>query len=303
MQKDYYRTLGVPRNATLEQIRHAYRILARQFHPDLNRTAGAENIFKSVGEAYDTLKDPAKRAEYDQDLQDQARRAADAAKSRAKNKSGFHGSGHHHPRAAKMGEHGWSHPHPRPNPFQHGNIHYSGDLEVPLVLDLEDAFEGGLRQIEMDAPELGGKRLLKVMIPRGVEAGRRIRLRGEGLPSSSFLGKRGDLTLVVELAPHPRFRLEGRNLVTTLTLAPWEAALGGKIPLETLNGRVVVQIPTGSSSGRRVLLRGKGMPGDGAHLDGDLLVEIKIAVPKNLSPDEEALFRKLANRSNFDPRR
>lgn len=302
MHKDYYRTLGVPRNATLEQIRQAYRMLARQYHPDLNRAAGAENLFKSVGEAYDVLKDPSKRAEYDQDLLDQVRRAAEAAKAKFnKNKSHGHGSAPHRPHATKMAEHGWSHPHP--SPFQYGNIHYSGDVEVPLVLDLEDAYQGGVRQIEMDVPELGGRRILQVHIPRGVEAGRKIRLRGQGLPSSALRGKRGDLCLVVELAPHPRFRLEGRNLVTTLILAPWEAALGGKVPLETLDSRVVVHVPTGSSSGRRILLRGKGMPGDGAHLDGDMLVEIKIAVPKNLSPEEEALFRKLANRSNFDPRR
>lgn len=299
MHKDHYRTLGVTRNATLEQIRQAYRMLARQYHPDLNRASHAENMFKSVGEAYDVLRDPVKRAEYDQDLHDRERRAEAAAKAKhhAKHKSGFHHTETHHPHATKMGEHGWSH-----HANSYGNIHYSGDVEVPLILDLEDACQGGMRQIEMDVPELGGRRVIQVNIPRGVETGRKIRLRGQGVSSTAVRGKRGDLCLVVELLPHPRFQLQGRNLLTNLYLAPWEAALGGKVPLETLEGRVMVNVPAGSSSGRRILLRGKGLPGDGAHLDGDLLVEIKIAVPKNLSAEEESLFRKLAHRSNFDPR-
>lgn len=174
------------------------------------------------------------------------------------------------------------------------------DQEARLSLTLEEAAHGGQREISITDPETGQTKTYSVKIPKGIRPGQRIRLAqlgGQGMGS----GPAGDLYLHVELLPHVVFRLEGRDLYTTLIMAPWEAALGAEATLSTLDGSVRVKIPAGSSSGRRIRLKGRGFP-DPKGGAGDLYAEIEIAVPKSLTDDERRLFEELAQCSAFEPR-
>ena len=174
------------------------------------------------------------------------------------------------------------------------------DQEARLSLSLQEAARGGQRELSLTDPQTGQTKTYNVKIPKGIRPGQRIRLAqlgGKGMGG----GQAGDLYLQVELLPHPTFRLEGRDLYTTLEVAPWEAALGGNAMLSTLDGEVRVKIPAGSSSGRRIRLRGKGFP-DSKEGAGDLYAEIQIVVPKSLTDDEQRLFEELARCSSFQPR-
>jgi curved DNA-binding protein len=308
--RDYYEVLGVPRGASDDEIRSAYRKLARTYHPDVNKEPGAEDRFKEISEAYEVLRDPEKRARYDR-LGANWKAGEDVSGA-----SGFGGSG---PGGFGSGQGGFGDVRVE---FGDGNgfsdffeslfggrgagtrrgggfegfSTRGGDQEATLEVTLEEAAKGGRRKIS-----LGDGRDYEVSIPAGVRDGQRIRLAGEGGAGAGG-GPSGDLFLRVRIKPHRRFRLEGGDLHLDLPVAPWEAALGASVEVPTLDGTAKVKVPAGSSSGRRLRLKGEGMPGPGKQR-GDLFAQVKIVVPKKLSKRERELFESLAESSDFDPRR
>jgi curved DNA-binding protein len=302
--RDYYEILGVERGADDEAIRRAYRRLARKYHPDINKDEGAEDRFKEISEAYEVLRDPAKRERYDRLG---ANWRAEDAGSRPQGFEGFNGpSGFGDVRvdfgdSARFSDFfetmfGQRAARGRPRGGFEGFATRGADHEAVLELSLEEAAAGGRRQLS-----LGEDRNYDVRIPAGVRDGQRIRLAGEGGGGQAG-GPSGDLFLRVRLRPHPRFRLDGRDLHTDVKVTPWEAALGATVEVATLQGRARVKVPAGSSSGRRLRLRGQGFP-DSKGGKGDLYATVQIAVPKHLSDRERELFEELATVSSFDPRR
>lgn len=309
--KDYYATLGVGKKASPDEIQKAYRKLARKYHPDINKSAKAEVRFKEINEAYEVLKDPDKRARYDQfgSAWKQAQRTGGPPPGFEEIFSRFGGG---QPVEFDLGSGGFSSFFEAlfgsgrgADPF--GGFHATGtrprpqtaDQEARIALSLEDAVAGGKREITLADPTTGQQRRLRVNLPAGLRPGQKIRLAGQGVKLPG--GQRGDLYLTVETLPHPRLRVEGSDLYSRLPVAPWEAVLGGNARVSTLEGEVTVRIPPGSSSGRKIRLRGKGLPaGNGAR--GDLFAEIRIVVPEMLSDRERALYEELAQTSGFRPR-
>jgi curved DNA-binding protein len=308
--QDFYQTLGVPRTASQDDIQRAYRKLARQYHPDVNHDPGAEDRFKDVSEAYDVLSDPQTRRRYDafgadfrqvpEDMDPETfRRAQAGAGSRA-------GAGGGRPRGAR-GSPGFS--------YSSGDIDIEdllggffggrgwgpipgADQEAELEITVEEAYHGTRRSITLSGD--GARATLDVNVPPGVTDGQRIRLAGQGGRGSDG-GAHGDLYLVVRIAPHPRYRLAGRDLSVDLLLAPWEAALGTTVAVDTPGGEAKVKVPAGTSSGRRLRLRGRGLPNPRGK-PGDLFAEARIMVPPRPSRAERRLFEQLAAESGFDPR-
>lgn len=288
---DPYEVLGVPHDASTDDVQQAYRGLARRFHPDVNKDAGAEDRFKAVSEAYDVLRDPEKRARYDR-LGAGRRAGRDVSGA-----SGFEGFGNGGVQVdlgagADLSElfeglFGGRGGRPRDS---RGSSTAGGDHEAVLELSLEEAVAGGPRKLVI------GGRDFEVDLPAGVRDGQRIRLAGQG-GSGAGGGPDGDLYLRVALRPHPRFVVDGRDLTTDLPVAPWEAALGASVAVTTPDGTATVKVPPGSSTGRRLRLRGEGLAG------GDLYARIRVDVPKELSTTERELFEQLARASDFDPRR
>ena len=312
--KDYYETLGVDKKAEAADIQKAYRKLARQFHPDVNKDPGAESRFKDIGEAYEVLKDPDKRSKYDQygaawkqvqtggapppgwegfhfdlgggDSRFEFRNAGgDSGFSSffdmlfgGAGPQGFPGGG------GRAGS--WTRPRRGPN------------HEVALPLSLENLAEGGPRTIEFLDRSTGRTRRLQVQVPKGVLPGQSIRLGGQG--GKGMGAPDGDLLLKVEALPHPIFRRRGRDLHCDVPVAPWTAALGGKVRIPTLGGHAEARLPPGSSTGRKMRLRGRGLP-DPQGPDGDLLAEVQVVVPKELTEKEQALFEQLRETSDFEP--
>jgi curved DNA-binding protein len=302
--RDYYESLGVSRDASPEEIRRAYRALARKHHPDVNKEAGAEDRFKEISEAYEVLRDPDKRARYDQ-LGANWRAGQDV--SGEPDFSGFEGFGGFGGDNVRFdfggadfseffsGLFGQRSRTQRSN----GSERFSrrgADQEAVLELSLEEVAAGGKRRIS-----LADGRDFEVNVPRGVRDGQRIRLAGEGEAGRGG-GPPGDMFLRVRIRPHPRFRVDGRDLQTDLPVTPWEAALGATVEVRTLTGSARVRVPAGSSSDRRLRLRGEGLP-DPQGRRGDLYAVVKIRVPKTLSDEERALFEQLAAASHFDPRK
>jgi curved DNA-binding protein len=295
--KDYYEVLGVPRDASQDDIRRAYRRLAREYHPDLNRESDAEERFKEVGEANEVLSDPDKRERYDR-LGAQWRAQEGASGAAGGDFEDFFASqGFGDGVRVEFGDAGFSEFFERL--FGDG-VRSSGplrglDREAVLELSLEDSLAGGRRRLSLE-----DGRSLEVNLPAGVREGQRIRLADQGAAGRGG-GPSGDLYLLVRLKPHPTFRRRGEDLDVELSVAPWEAALGATVPVPTLTGAARVRVPAGSSSGRRLRLRGRGLPkAGGGH--GDLHAIVRITVPKHLSEEERDLFEKLSAVSGFDAR-
>jgi curved DNA-binding protein len=295
--RDHYDVLGVPRTAGQEEIQRAYRILARRYHPDLNTDPGAAARFREVTEAYEVLSDPARRARYDRTG---SARGVGAAAGSGRGQRVHVRTGASWPRG--FGEFrrmdiedpfGSYFLRSRRVPRSRGR-----DRDVELELSLEDVYTGGRRRVEVGSGS--GTQSYDVTIPPGVTDGHRIRLPGGGDWGTGG-GPPGDLYLVVRLAPHPRFRLSGRDVTVDVPVAPWEAALGASIPVPTPAGTAHTDLPPGSSSGRRLRLRGYGLPNPRG-TPGDLYAEVRIVVPATLTPAERALFAQLAAESRFDPR-
>jgi curved DNA-binding protein len=292
--RDYYATLGVPRDASQDDIRRAYRKLARENHPDLNKDPEAEERFREIGEAYEVLRDPEKRERYDR-LGSGFRAGEDVSGSpgfTGFRTSGFDGMRVEFGDDAAIG--GFS------DLFEEmfggrggfGSMPRRGpQFEAELELSLEEALAGGRRWVR-----LPDGRSREVTIPPGVRDGQRLRLSADGD------GGGGDVVLRVRLRRDPRFRLEGDDLHTRLSVSPWEAALGATVELRTLDGAAAtVKVPAGSSCGRRLRLRGEGMPRAGGGR-GDLYAEVRIVVPPKLTRAERKAFKELAEGSKFDPR-
>jgi curved DNA-binding protein len=340
--RDYYEALGVARGAGQEEVQRAYRTLARRYHPDVNKDPGAEERFKEISEAYDVLSDPETRRRYDAFGPDFRqvpegmdaetwRRARSGAAAGAGSRSGpgwpsgwpggqggeqvwvggssfggggFGGGGFD---SSGFGEGldlddllggmfgGRGTGRTRPGWGQVAGA----DQEAELELTVEDAYHGGRRSLTLSGPD--GPRTLEVSIPAGVTDGQRIRLAGQGGRGSGGAPP-GDLYLVVRLAPHPRYRVDGRDLHVELPLSPWEAALGTSVAVDTPGGEAKVKVPAGTSSGRRLRLRRRGLPNPRGE-PGDLYAEARILVPHRLSDQERRLFSELAATSAFDPRR
>jgi curved DNA-binding protein len=326
--KDYYQTLGVSRDASQQEVQKAYRKLARKLHPDISKEPDAEAKFKEITEAYEVLKDAEKRRKYDQYGQ-----AWKQAQQRGGGRTGgpspgweeiiFGGPGGA-PGGTRVeydfggfeggpGGSGFSSffdmlfgqqfrgaEAPAGGGYRADWVRRGGDQEARIQLSLEEAAAGGERSITLADPQTGAQQTVRVKIPRGIRPGQKVRLAAKGGPGSGG-GPPGDLYLTVDVLPHPRFRLDGTDLHTSVPVTPWEAALGGTAQLETLEGPVTVRIPPGSPAGRRIRLRGYGYP-QARGGKGDLYASLDVVVPQQLSERERELFEELARVSTFNPR-
>ncbi len=322
--KDYYKILGVAKTATKDEISKAYKKLARKHHPDLNPDdPGAENKFKEVNEAHEVLKDPEKRKLYDQlgpnwqhgqnfqpppgyenvhfHFGGQGGQGFDASGFSDFFETVFGGAGRGG--AGFRSSQGFGGQGPFGGAQDYARRPRRGhDAETTLELTLEEAYRGGGKTLSLQeqmpgqAPQL---KTLQVNIPPGVKNGAKIRLAGQGNPGSGG-GPAGDLYLKVRILPHPWFSLDGVNIVYDLPLTPWEAALGAKVRVPTLEGDVELNVPPGSDSGQKLRLRGRGL-GQGTQR-GDLFVRLAIKSPRELSEREKELWQELAKASAFAPR-
>ncbi|MGV9292077.1 DnaJ C-terminal domain-containing protein [Streptomyces sp. NPDC003719] len=316
MAQDFYQVLGVSRTASQDEIQQAYRKLARKYHPDVNKDPGAEERFKDLNEAYSVLSDPKTRARYDRFGEDfrkvpedwEERVGAGAGPGGGFRARRTAGAGGPRVRYTGFGDDFASEGVDIEDLF--GSLFGAGaapggvpgaDQEAELPLTVEEAYRGGRRTVTLAGPT-GQPRRYEVDVPPGVTDGQRIRLAGEGGQGSGDAAA-GDLYLRVRIQPHPRFRLDGRDVYVQLQVTPWEAALGATVPVPTPGGGTAkVTVPAGSSSGRRLRLRGEGMPNPrGA--DGNLYAELRVMVPPKLSDRERELFEELAATSSYDPRR
>ena len=293
--KDYYQVLGVSRDAKTEDIKKAYRRLARKYHPDVSKEAGAEEKFKEVNEAHDVLSDPEKRAAYDQlgyYRPGQDFRPPPGWGGRAGGGADFAGMDFSDLFSQLFGGAG---PTGRRAQGFHRQAPARGqDVEARMLLTLEEAFHGAEKQVEVP-----GQGAIRLRIPAGTLPGKRLRLAGKGRPSASG-GPAGDLFLGIEVTPHARYRLEGPDIYLDTPIVPWEAVLGASLQVPTLGGDVRLKIAPGARSGQKMRLAGRGMPD--AKAPGDFYVVLQIVVPPDPTEEERALFERLAAVSSFDPR-
>ena len=309
--KDYYAVLGVPRDADVDQIKKAYRKLARQYHPDVSKEPNAEAQFKEAGEAYATLKDAEKRSAYDQlGKQPIGEEFSPPPQWRQEHGGGNYGNGgsfddidlsdlfaamgRGHARDARSAQ--------REAMPMHGR-----DYENTVHIKLEDAHRGTKMNLEL--ADDNGSRTLEVTIPAGVREGQKLRLRGKGGRGRNG-GADGDIYLHIALLPHPIFRTDGHDLYFDLALTPWEAALGAEVQVPTLDEPVLLTVPAGTRSGRKLRLRGRGLSNGLKAVDGDdtkkgrgdLYALARIDIPATLTDRERELYQELADLSHFNPR-
>jgi curved DNA-binding protein len=305
--KDYYKVMGVARDATETQIKQAYRKLARKYHPDVSKEKDAEARFKEVGEAYEVLKSPEKRAAYDQ--LGQGHPPGQDFRPPPDWDAGFEFSGAGgrdsaysdffeslfgaQARAGPGGNRGAFHP-------GRGEDHHA-----KVLLDLDATLHGGSRQLTLRVPEVdaGGRlaskeRVLKVQVPKGILPGQHIRLSGQGERPSGE-GTPGDLFIEVEFQPHPLYRIDGRDLYMDLPVAPWEAALGATVKTPTPTGTVDLKIPAAAHAGSKLRLKGRGIP---ASPPGDFYVVLQIALPAANDDKAKAAYAALGEALPFNPR-
>jgi len=301
--KDYYASLGLERGASEEDIKKAYRRFARKYHPDVSKEAGAEEKFKEIAEAYQTLKDPQKRAAYDQlgahapgqdfqpppDWRQQYSESPFAAEDLDLSDL------FSHLHAAGAGGRGTR----RSMPGQ--------DYEIAVAITIEQAFQGTQIDLDLNMPEYdaGGRlhrtpHVFKARIPKGATDGQRLRLPGKGGKGLNG-GRNGDLYLNISLRPHPLYRATGHDLYLDLPLAPWEAVLGTAVEVPTPGGVVRLKVPPGTQAGRHLRLPNRGLPKP-KEGQGDLYAIVQIVVPSVVGETERDLYQKLSNDSAFDPR-
>lgn len=294
-QKDYYQIMGLTRDASDKDIKMAYRRLARKYHPDLNKESNAEEKFKELGEAYEVLRDPAKRKAYDQygaDWEFAGQRGQSSTQSPGfdwQNYRGaqagfdfdpeifesiFGGRGFHH--APQAGQ----------------------DVQGRIEISLEEAYHGAVKEIQLALNHHAKAETIRVKIPAGVKAGQQIRLAGKGQPGHAGAPK-GDLLITIELAKHPLFDVIGNDIYLTLPVTPWEAALGATIAVPTLAGKVDLKIPPHSQGGQKLRLKQRGLAGA---TPGDQYVLLKIMIPQPTTDAQKALYQQLAQDLPFNPR-
>lgn len=303
--KDYYQTLGVARDATVEDLKKALRKLARKYHPDVSKETDAQLRMQEVNEAYAVLSDPEKRAAYDQ--LGSGHQPGQEFRPPPDWDAGFEFSGRgFSPHEAAGYSDFFSELFGRMGGTHAGFRARGEDHHAKVLLDLEDAFSGATRQIALRVPQMDARgrvqlvpRTLKVKIPVGVRAGQVIRLAGQGTPGVGGAAA-GDLLLEVQFKPHPRFRADGRDLHLSLPLAPWEAALGSIVAVDLPHGSVKVRIPEGAQSGKSLRVRGKGIPGDPP---GDLLLDLQVVLPPADTAKARELYETMARELAFEPRR
>ena len=308
--KDYYTILGIKRDASQDEVKRAYRRLARKYHPDISKEANAETKFKDIGEAYEVLKDPEKRTAYDKFGADW--KAGQDFKPPPNWDAGFAFSG-----AGDTGEDtgGFS------DFFEQlfGHTRFSGagrrtsslrmqgeNQHAKIVIRLEDAFHGSKQTITLNRAQVDEQGRVKtvphslhITIPRGIIEGQHIRLEGQGMPGIGG-GPNGDLFLEIAFAQHPLFQAEGRDIHHTLTITPWEAALGATVTVPTLGGNVDLKIPPGSQGGRKLRLKGRGL--SSSKNQGDQYVTLRIMVPEARTEEQKELYRKMAIIMPVSPR-
>ena len=313
--KDYYQLMGVERTASQDEIKRAYRKLARKFHPDVSKAEDAETRFKEVGEAYEVLKDPEKRAAYDQLGADWKGGQDFRPPPGWEPGFEFHGGGFTGGDASQFSDffeslfgNGFAQGNPS-QASQYGARHARArgeDAYAKAVIEIEDAYLGATRTITLGHTELGAdgrpaikNRTLNVTIPKGVRQGQHIRLAGQGSQGHGD-APAGDLYLEVEFGAHPFYRVEGRDLYLDLPVAPWEAAIGATVTAPTPVGNVDLKIPAGSQSGRKMRLKGRGIPGSPA---GDLYVLLRVVLPAAESNEARALYEQMEQQLAFNPRK
>ncbi len=307
--RDYYETLGVSKTATADELKSAFRKLARKYHPDVAKDKkAAEEKFKQINEAYEVLSDPEKKAKYDQlgenwnqpggGFQPPPQWGGQPGGGFSRGAGGnggvefefngtgfsdffeaFFGGGRGHPSSGGFGQ--------RPPRTERGS-----DVEADIMVTLEEARSGSTRTVSLRRGHSNKLETYQVKIPRGVHEGQRIRLAGQGEAGEGG-GKSGDLFLRVRLARHPDFTVEGNDLIHEEKIAPWQAVLGAELKVPTLDGSVRMKIPPGTQGGQRFRLREKGLPGVSG-TPGDLFVEVQMQIPKKISDKEREIWRDLA---------
>ena len=284
--KDYYKILGVSKTASKEDIRKSYKKLARKYHPDVSKESDAEARFKEVSEAYEVLSDVTKRSEYDQmgsggfrgDPFGAGRGRASSGGSYAGGFGGHNDSGYSDFFDSFFGggAGGRSRQQRKPEP-----------QNATVYLDLEDVFEGNTKRIRVQ-----GGSSLEVKIPKGIEEGKKIRLAGKA-------SNGGDLLLEIKLNPHPKYRVEGKDVYLDYPIAPWESALGGSVTVPTLNGSIKLKIPEGAKAGSKMRLKGRGLPGS---TPGDQYVVLKVVTPVATTDEQRAFYQQMQELFAWDPR-
>lgn len=290
--KDYYQTLGVEPNANEAEIKAAYRRLARRYHPDVSKEPDAEEKFKAVNEAYEALRDPQKRAAYDQ-LRARGYRPGDDIHPGGFG-NGFGAGGFDFDEIFAGGGAGGGFSDFFESLFGRARAGARtatprGDTRAKLAVPLEAVYEGRSVRIQIDG------RALDVKVPRGIRPGQKIRLAGQGA--------QGDLILEIEYAAHPQFDVEGRDVVHVLPVAPWEAALGASVTVPTLGGPVELRIPPGSEAGRKLRLRGRGLPAGHGGTPGDQIVELEVLAPRPRNDAQQKAYEALRDAFGSDWRR
>lgn len=298
--KDYYKIMGLERSATQEDIKRAYRKLARKYHPDVSSEPEAEVKFKELGEAYEVLKDKEKRAKYDKygkywREQEQRQRAGEQSYSHPFDEAGAADfedfiSSIFRQRSAQR---------PHASSFDQGQ-----DIHAKMSISLEDSFYGREKTLQLQVPTMDqrglmnyAQRAIKVKIPEGITDKKQIRLKGQG---GLGIGQEpGDLYIEINIQPHPLFHLNHKNIHLDLPITPWEAALGARVEVPTLGGRVHVKIPRLSQTGQQMRLKGRGLPG---HPPGDQYVRVKIVIPPVENEEARLLYEKLATVFDYNPR-
>jgi curved DNA-binding protein len=308
--KDYYKIMGLAREASQDDIKRSYRKLARKYHPDVSKEADAEAKFKELGEAYEVLKDPEKRAAYDQlganwkagqDFRPPPNWAEGFEFSGGGFTSGDTGafSDFFEQLFGRAGFNSASRPH-------RGGQVRGQDSHAKIHIDLEDSFLGATRGITLSAPEMDAQghvqvkhRTLNIKIPKGIKEGQHIRLSGQGHPGEGG-GKTGDLFLEIAFNKHPFYRVSEADIYLDLPVAPWEAALGAKVKVPTPEGSVDLKIPPNSKQGSRLRLKERGLPGQ---KPGDFYVELQIALPSAETEKAKAAYQRLQQELDFNPRK
>lgn len=309
--KDYYKIMGLAKTATKDEVKRAYKKLARKYHPDVSKEKDAEAKFKQLGEAYEVLKDPEKRAAYDQ--------LGEHWKTGTGNTpppnwdAGFEFSGGNFTGAntsefsdffeSLFGRQ--SQANTAAGNYQSQFHAQSNDRHAKIMIDLEDAYQGATRSISLKIPQIDQQghlinqtHTLNVKIPKGVKAGQRIRLSGQG-GSTSVNGKKGDLYLEIEFNKHRYFHVSERDIYLDLPVTPWEAALGSTVSIPTLGGTVELKIPANSQAGKKLRLKDRGLPGLPT---GDQYIILQLVIPPAKTVEDKQLYEKMAQTMAFNPR-